>query len=266
MKNILLLIFLTTTAWAQPKTLKDYYDRATEAYKKGNYQQYYEMITGANKIHPYHQGILYEVARAAALVNKPDEAMNFLNRAIHIDADFDMTNPDFKSLVNRDDFKALLKAQKDLKTPVIQSDTAFIVHNRQLHVETIAPGEVPGKFYLSSVHQRKIVSFDKDGNVKDFTTSGQDGLTSVLGLRIDPYRQILWACASPMDEMEQSETPGQSAVYKYDIKTKKLIKKYPLADPEMNCVFGDMCSDQKGGFFISDSKNNIIFRTNERTG
>ncbi|HTJ52132.1 MAG TPA: hypothetical protein VL443_21875 [Cyclobacteriaceae bacterium] len=266
MKNILLLVLLTTTAWAQPKTLKDFYDRATEAYKKGNYPQYYEMITGANKIHPYHQGILYEVARAAALVNKPDEAMKFLNKAIHIDADFDMANPDFKNLVNRDDFKALLKAQKDLKIPVIQSDTAFVVHDRQLHVETLAPGEVPGKFYLASVHQRKIVSVDKDGNTKDFTTSGQDGLASVLGLRIDPYRQILWACASPMDEMEQSETPGQSAVYKYDIKTKKLIKKYPLADPEMSCVFGDMCSDQKGGFYISDSKNNIIFRTNERTG
>jgi hypothetical protein len=66
MKNIVLLVLLTTTAWAQPKTLKDFYDNATEAYKKGNYPQYYEMIVGANKIHPYHQGILYEVARACS--------------------------------------------------------------------------------------------------------------------------------------------------------------------------------------------------------
>ena len=268
MKNIILLVLLiiATGVWAQPKTLAGYYEQATAAYKKGDYPLYYEMIMGANKIHPYHQGILYEVARAAALVNKPDEAMKYLSKAVHIDASFDMANPDFKSLINRADYKALLNTQKDLKAPVIHSDTASIIHDRQLHVETVAPGEVPGKFYLASVRQRKIVSIDKDGAVKNFTTTGQDGLAAVLGLRIDPYRQVLWACSSPMEEMEQTATPGQSAVYKYDLKTKKLIKKYPLADPDMSCVFGDMCSDQKGGFFVSDSKNNIIFRTNERTG
>jgi len=48
------------------------------------------LISKANELHPYHQGALYYRGVAAALTNRPAEAVKFLREAILINAQFDL--------------------------------------------------------------------------------------------------------------------------------------------------------------------------------
>ena len=267
MRTSFVAIFLcgSISLSAQIANLQSILKQVREAQQAGDNSKFYTLILEANKLHPYHQGVLYNAARASALNNKPEEAITFLRKAIYINADFDLNNPDLKSLEGRTDFQNLKSQQTALRSPIIHSDTAFIIHDRTAHIESIATGEREGVFYLGSIHKRKIIRSDGHGNTINFTASGQDGLCSVFGLKVDPSKRYLWACSSPMPEMENFDSLATSGVYQYDINTGKLIKRYTSTEKK-DFIFGDLTLDPKGRVFVSDSKNNIIFLANQKTG
>jgi DNA-binding beta-propeller fold protein YncE len=267
MRKILLLISLLVSfaLSAQTPTLQSYFAQAREAYKAGDYPKFYSMITEAHKLHPYHQGVLYQAGIASALTNKPEEAIRYLNQAVQIRSDFDLSVADLKSISETDAFKKLLALQTELQTKVIHSDTAFVIKEKTLHIECIAPGESKNIFYLGSIHKRKIIRVDEKGNAKDFTASAQDGLCSVFGIKVDAAKKNLWACSSPMAEMENHDSSATSGVFKYDIKTGKLLARYTPSEKK-EYIFGDLTLDPLGKVFVSDTKNNTVFTVNETSG
>jgi sugar lactone lactonase YvrE len=268
MNKLSLLFFsviLSFAANAQTHDLQYYYAEAKNGYAAGDYKKYYEMLMEAHKLHPYHQGILYQLGIASALNAKGEDAIRFLTQAVHINAKYDLTIEDLKSLRNMPAFEKLKALQTELQQPIIHSDTAFIVKDRTLHVESIASGETNNIFYLGSIHKRKIVRVDEKGNAKDFTSTAQDGLASVFGVKVNPSKKILWACSSPMHEMENYDSTATSGVFKYDLKTGRLLAKYS-PEEKMEYVFGDLTLDPDGKVFVPDSQNNIIFTVNETSG
>ena len=268
MKNTflaLLFVIAVVQCFAQTGSYQSYYKLAREAYQAGNHAAFYENMLKAHELHPYHQGLLYQTGIAAALNQNPEQAIDFLLRAIQIKADFDLSHPDLASLQGDPSFEKLKLEQTKLLEPVIHSDTAFLVNDRSLHVESIAAGESNQVFYLASIHKQKIVRIDGRGNMSDFTTSGQDGLTSVFGIKIDPSRKTLWACSSPTREMEHPDSSAFSAVFQYDLRSRKLMRKFE-SDEYRNSQFGDLTLSPSGDVFISDGENNVIFKVNESTG
>jgi len=247
----------------QKKPLQFYYREALEAHQAGDYKIFYDRIVEASNLHPYHQGIMYQRGIAAALTDKPEEAIRYLRDAILINSSFDLRSADLKSISNKHEFLELLKTQREITTSIIQSDTAFTIKDRALHIESIAAGEKKDVFYLSSVHKRKVIRINNNNRVEDFTMEGQDGATSILGLKIDSHKKYLWICSSPMPEMINFDSTSRSTVLKYDLKTKRLLKKFVM---EKESVFGDLILNKKGEALISDSRNNIIYKANESNG
>src|SRR5688572_12587135 len=138
MKYILLCILSASATFGSAQNLQDLYKAAQEAHKTGDVHKFYESITQAHKLHPYHQGILYQCGLAAALENKPEEAIGYLNKAVQIKADFDLNAQDLQSLAERDDFRKLKTLQVELQKKIINSDTAFVIHDKTLHIECVA--------------------------------------------------------------------------------------------------------------------------------
>lgn len=262
---VVVLLLSTNSLVAQQDSLQFYFNKAREQYGNKNYNEFYKNIMKAHKLHPYHQGILYQSGLAAALVNKKEESIKMLRKAINIRTTYDLGAPDLESLKEESGFMALKTYREELSKKIIHSDTAFTLKDRTLHIETLTAGEENGVFYLGSIHQRKILKRDKDGQVHDFTASGQDGLAGVFGLKVDQKKKILWACSSPVPEMEGYDSTFKSALFKYDITTGKLVNKYLPNRPEKEFVFGDVALDKKGQAYVSDSKNNLILITDEVT-
>jgi hypothetical protein len=206
---------------------------------------------------------LYYSGLASVLVGKPEEAINFLKKAILTNADFELTRPDFNSLQPRKDFQALLKLQSELSIPIVHSETAFTVKDRQLHTEGIAFDKASGDFFVGSIHKRKIVRISKGGSTSNFTPSAQNDMTSVFGLKVDLKQNLLWACTSPMAEMQNYDSSLSSFVFAYHLKDGKLKTKYSPPVDVRGSVFGDLVLDADGTTFVSDSRNNIIFKVNE---
>jgi DNA-binding beta-propeller fold protein YncE len=261
---VLSLCFLATFASAQ-STLQQYQVAARDAYKSKDYKKFKEMILEAHKLHPFHQGILYQTGLAYALNDEPKESIKYLKQAIQIKADYDLATTDLQSLNELPDFEDLKKLQVYLLKPIVNSDTAFIIHQKDLHIEAVAAGEKKNVFYLGSIHKRKIIRSDAQGNISDFTTTAQDGLTCVFGIKVDTKKNLLWACASPFPIMENFDSTATSGIFKYDLKSKKLLTRFVPPD-KREYAFGDLTLDNAGNPFISDSKNSTIFTVDQANG
>ncbi len=265
MKKFILPFYLLFAFSLQAQELQKFYKDAMAAYKAKNYGKFYECIKEAHKLRPTHQGILYQLGIAAALTNHDKEAIESLKQAILIDADFKLSIYDFNSINDTKEFKALLALQKEWQTPVIHSEVAFTIKDRSLHTEGIEYDAEHKVFYLGSIHKRKIIKVSPDGTVADFCPSAFNGMTSIFGIKVDTKRNLLWACSSPMQEMENYDSTSRSAVFKFELSSGSLIHKYEAPLIARTNVYGDLIMNKGGQVFISDSQSNSISTVSEKT-
>lgn len=261
---IFILLFLIFSPVGAQQDYRHFYSEAEKAYKENNFTLFHQQISKAHDLHPYHQVILYKAGIAAALNNLPDEAISFLEKALLIDASFDLGNKDLLSLKDRDDFHALVTLQKDLLQSIANSDTAVVIHDRQLHAEGIAYDPQTNCFYLGSIRKKKIVRINSRGAVSDLKGTRDSRMTSVFGLKVDTRHNALWVCSSPIEEMEQYDASLPSLVFRFDLANDTLLQPYAAPTDVKGSIFGDLQISPGGDVFVSDSKNNVIFKVNEK--
>ncbi len=266
MKTFFVIIFSLAAISTTAQELQRFYGEAMAAYKAKDFPQFYDKIKEANKLNPYHQGVLYQLGIAAALTGKKTEAIQNLKHAILINADFRLTGiADFNSIKDSPEFKKLLALQKEWQSPVVHSETAFTIKDRSLHTEGIEYDAMHKTFYLGSIHKRKVVKVTADGKTSDFCLPAFEGMTSIFGIKADVKRNSLWVCSSPMQEMENYDSSARSAVFQFELNSGKLLHRYQSALNSKSGIYGDLIISSKGNVLISDSQNNDITTINPKT-
>jgi len=262
-KNGWLVLLISSITLCPAQELQQLYSDAMIAYRNKNYVNFYTHIKQANTLNPYHEGILYQLGIAAALTGKKDEAIHSLRQAILINSDFKLEGiADFKMIKDSKEFKDLLTFQKEWQTPVINSEIAFTLKDRSLHPEPIAYDAVHHTFYLGSIHQRKIIKVLPNGSVIDFCPPAYQGMSSVMGIKADTLRNLLWVCSSPLPEMINYDSTTRPMVFKFDLATGHLLHQFIA--PKKG-VYGDLILDSKGKVYLSDSETNELSTVNEKT-
>lgn len=233
-----------------------YWRQATTAYHAENYQAYLENLEAAIQFRPDNPTIRYNLAGANALAGNKTAALILLKSVAEMGLVYDAAgDKDFETIRNSDDFKNILQMMEKNRAPVNRSEVAFKLPEKDLITEGVAYDPVLEVFYVGSIHQRKIVSVDKTGAIKDFATE-KDGLWSVFGLKVDATRRTLWVCTTVTPQMRgfQKEDQGKSAVLKFDLKTSQLVTKYTVSVDTTRHWFGDLTITSRGEVLITDSQ------------
>lgn len=260
---------LAPTVFAQQTQTRDsryYSEQAIKAYEAKNYSAYLENMKMALNLRPDHPRLMYNLASAHALSGNKTEALALLTRVAEMGliyaADKDS---DFDSIKESDEFRAVLRKFENNKAPVSRSATAFTINQKGLITEGIAYDPTKETFYVSSVHQRKILSVGKDGAVRDFATE-RDGLWSVLGMKVDAGRRHLWVTTAAIPQMMNytEEESGRSAIFKFDLTTGRLLKKYPLPGKPEKHLLGDLVVNSRGDVFATDSVSPTLYTIDRR--
>ncbi len=137
----------------------------------------------------------------------------------------------------------------------------FILTEKDLIPEGLAFDPATQTIYVSSTHKRKIVLIDKPGQVRDFISSAQDDIKSVVGMEADPDRNSLWAISSEANPVLPLINPGpdqwRSALYQYELTDGSLIRKYTL---HRDSVFlNDLAVAPDGTVYITESRQRGLF-------
>ncbi len=149
---------------------------------------------------------------------------------------------------------------------VNNSSIAFTVNEKDLLPESIAYDEATHNFYITSTRKGKIVKVSKDGKAEDYITSKQDGLWMAIGLQIDSKRRLLWVCSTGGDNLIdyylKDDVDGRPAgIFKFNLDTGKLIKKYTLEDTGIVHFFNDLSVTKEGDVYVTHTfKEHAIYK------
>src|ERR1044072_5514735 len=242
--------------------------KAMKAYQAKDFAGFLSGMEEANRLRPNHPRLLYNLADAYALNNKPTEALSALARLGAIGMAFQPDkDEDFKSMFELEAFKTAVAKFAENSKPLGSVGKAFLLPDKTLLTESVAFDPRMLKFYVSSVHQRKIVSRGRDNHVEDFSKP-EDGLYSVTGLKVDVKRRLLCACSTAFPQMRgfQKEDAEKSGVFAYNLNNGKLWKKFLLPADGAKYAFGDLEISKSGEVFIADSISPVIYRVDQKTG
>lgn len=242
--------------------VRTYVQNASAAYKRKDYPTLIDNMKLALRERPNYWRYIYNIAMGYALSGDQATSVSWLGQL----ADMGLVVPvarddDFNSIKNTDGFTSILARFEANARPIGQSQTAFTIHEKGLVPEGIAYDPAENTFYLGSVYKRKIISIRNGSEAKDFATAA-DGLWSVMGMRVDAARRVLWVCTASQPQMmnfKESEK-GISGIFKYDLKTKKLVKKYLLPQDGKSHWLGDLVLNSRGDVFTSDSVTPAIYK------
>ncbi|MEO8276473.1 MAG: SMP-30/gluconolactonase/LRE family protein [Thermoanaerobaculia bacterium] len=168
-------------------------------------------------------------------------------------------DPELAPLLTDPEFQAALVRLEALLSPIAASAEAFRLVDRDL-IEGIAHDPKTGAFFLSSVHQRKIVRRSAEGKISDFVASGDHGLLSALGMAVDASHRRLWVVSAglPHSRGAKPEEQGKSALFAFDLDTGAWIQTIPAPAGEHN--FNDLELAADGTVYVSDPKVPAIYR------
>jgi hypothetical protein len=251
---------------SQPRDGRYYESQARKAYQEKDYSSFLENMKAAEALRPNHPRLMYNLAAAYALNGQQKEALLWLGKVAEMGLIYPaQRDSDFDSIKDGDGFKAILKRFETNKAPIINSATAFTLHEKGFIPESVSYDPATEVFYLSSVYRRKIVSLDRKGVVKDFSAES-DGLWSVMGMKVDAARSLLWVCTTAHPQMSNytEEDNGKSALFKYDLRSGKLIKKYLLPNKPKPHWLGDLVVNSQGDVFATDSVSPAIYVVNRK--
>jgi len=257
--------------YSQEKIITRYSELVQSAQKAVQNQDYATALQNYQtllKLTPYNPAINHHIARMQALLNDPENAILSLKKSIemgyNITGELDSTLKSLEQLTGFDEVKKLIK---HWQRPVSNSHVAYTIPEKNLIPEGIAYDPVDDCFYIGSIWKCKIIKINKDGSVSNFTSEKQDGLREVLGMEVDTKRRILWIASimnGPRPDIDSLEI-SWSGIFKYNLTTGELIKKYTIHEPGVNHLLNDVTINSKGDVYISDTDYHAVYTiSNER--
>ncbi len=250
---------------ANPQEVNTLYRQGLLAYQGKDYAGFLAAFKKLHELRPTNTVFLFNVAGGYSLTKQPDKAVATLKKLIVLDANRKIgQDSDFENIRETPGYKDVWKQIEAAWKPISNSQVAFTVKEKDLHLEGMAYDPVKKRFYLSSVHKQKIVYIDEAGKVQDFTTEGQDGLDAVLGMTIDAKKRILWASSNALPHMKgfKQGDRGRTGVFKYNLDTKKLVNKYVLNEGPRH-GFDEVVLHPSGDVYVSDRR--AIYRVTAKT-
>ena len=224
-----------------------------------------EIIKRAYALNPKDDIIVYLIASAYTQAGDKSSAIEWLKKLAELKSCFSPSPQTFSSLKESEEYKVAEKLIKANAPSAHQSKIAFTVPEPELIPEGMTYDPVDKAFYLSSLYKRKIVRIKPNKRglsplIEDFAASEQDGLYSVLGMKVDTKRRVLWVISSaePLMKGYRTGDQGKSALFKYDLATRKLLKKFSL-NPAPNHLLNDLALASNGDIYLTDTASSEIY-------
>lgn len=244
-----------------PKDSRAFERLGIKAYQAKDFPAFLENMKQADSLNPNHPRITYNLAIAYTVNGKTNDAIAALNKLAAMKLFYPLEkDEDFVSLKDNSDFQLVVKKITANSLPTLKAQTAFTISEKGLVAESVAYDSKTRDFYLASVAQRKILRIGKDGKTTVFADQTA-GLWSVFGIKVDSKNRVLWAASSAHKQMPDFKTDenGMTGVFKFDLKSGKLIKKYLVSNQPKPHLLGDLAVAPNGDVFATDSLSPTIY-------
>ncbi|MFN3968748.1 YncE family protein [Flavobacterium sp.] len=259
MKQYLLLFLMLISTFVSAQSQRELYNNSIKAYEAKDYVIFLKLTKTLDSIRPFHPTFTYNLASAYALNDKANESLAVLKKLVLMNntTEFEK-DADFNSLQNTEGFKAILELKATQSILIANSKKVATLSEKALHPEGLVYLSKTKIWLASSIHQRKIIAFDKNTGVcTDWLKT--DDMLAVFALKADAKEEYLWVATSAMPEMENfsAALEGKAEILKINLKTKQIVKRFTI---EGNHVFGDIYVTKNNTVYVSDSAKPMLYK------
>lgn len=234
------------------------YRTAVAAYRQRDLVTARREMRRAAEWWPTQQAYLDGAVKLAAAARDTADAVRWLDRLTALGVGGDVrADTLFRALVGAPAFDSAASRHAAATAPVPHGRVRLTVVDTMLHPEGVAFDPRHERWFMGSVHERKIVAIEPDGRVHDFVASGSDGLAGVFGMAVDSVRRRLWVATTALPRMAgfTDADSGRVGVYGYDLDTGRLARKAWMSrDASVDHTFGDVAVAPDGDVYVSDSQ------------
>ncbi|HLA54922.1 MAG TPA: hypothetical protein VK623_02380 [Flavobacterium sp.] len=261
-KTLAFTVFFMLAYTVQAQTLQELNAQSTKAYEGKDYAKFLSLAEQINVMRPSHPVYTYNLACAYALNSNPQKAIETLRTSVLMNNKTDFENDaDLAALKPLESYQNLIKLKSDLDIPLVHSQKAISLSEKDLHPEGFAFLSKTKTWLVTSIRKGKIVSFDKTGKCTDWL-NGE--MFSVFSIKSDKAEKYLWVATAAMPEQKGfvKANAGKAEILKVDIRAKKIVQRFSVPG---NHVFGDLVVAKNGIIYISDSGTAIIYKIENDT-
>jgi hypothetical protein len=253
-RSALLLLLLTGCRTSAPASEPPASSEAAASSKSAS-DPFVQGLSSLVKAQPDNGAILYALASRHAELGEEAPARQWLERLVALDWSFAPADTDFGAFARTPAYRALADRLAAREPQVARSRPAFTLAEKDLIAEGVAHDPVTDTFFVSSIYKRKVVAISRDGKVRNFTSEGQNGLWSPLGMKVDAQRRHLWvACfAGETFKRYAPEQVGRAGLFQFDLDSGDLIRKLTLDNQPRPHLLNDIALSAAGDVFITDS-------------
>lgn len=229
--------------------------RAESACKAGQLQECESALQSAQSLVDARPDILCRLGEIQARLGRRALAARNLRICARSGLEFPpLRNPQFTAAqVNPAALGEIRSLHARSTRPVTDHEVRWSLADPDLIAEDIIADAHDGSFFVSSVHERKILRVAADGSSEDFLADPDALRWGVFALALDAARGILWATtmSAPQSQSYDAAEEGRSAVLRIDIRTRHVTAQLELPGRGRH-GFGDMTLAPDGTVYVSD--------------
>ena len=240
------------------------YRRAVSAYRQRDVPTARHEMRRAAELWPTQQVYLERAASLAALARDTADAAQWIGRLADLGVGSAIgSDTTYRPLVGAPAFDDAAARLSAATAPIPHSAVRLTLADTMLHAEGVAYDGRTGRWFVSSVRQRRVVQVHHDGRVSDFITPAADHIAGVFGMAVDSARRTLWVATTALPRMEGfvAADSGRVGVFGYDLDSGRLRRAaWAQRDSSTAHTFGDVAVAPNGDVYVSDSQAPWLLR------
>ena len=254
-----MFVFFFVSVVIQAQSAKELYTKGTKAYEAKDYNTFLKCFQTLDSLRPFHPTYTYNLASAYSMTSNREKALETLKRLVQMNSATEFEkDTDFNYLKETGGFDNLIQLKASQNKTIANAQIVVSLSEKELHPEGLCYLKKSKTWLATSIRKRKIVAFDsKTGTCSDWLTDKT--MLAVFAMKPDAKGTYLWVATAAMPEMESfsKALEGKAEILKVDIKTKKIVKRFPM---EANHVFGDLVVTKNNVVYVSDSGTAMIYK------
>ena len=155
---------------------------------------------------------------------------------------------------------SLATAQSQHGIPAGASDTAFVLSRVGVIPENIVYDAARDRFLGGDLERDGMIELRRDGSVRPYAEAA--GIAGrVLGLRIDPRRNLLWGAAFSRVPAPAGDTTGthRSIIFALELPSGRLVRRVSSPQDGASHLFNDLVVGRDGTVYFTDSEGGAVW-------
>ena len=253
----------TETAEELPDNVPALLVKANSAYAAKDYMTYRKVLQRISAMRPNNSEYMYQLVIAYALLNEKRQAYDLMLRMQQHGLAYDFTETDSTANIRGTEvFDYVNDLMVMAGEPIGESEPAFTLPESVAFPETIRWDESRQKFLIGTLAEGSILAVGEDGQITELLRANKEnGMGAVFDMLVDQARNRLWVSSAAVPAFSRFDPvdKGRSALFEFDLKTLKLIRRYPVPVDGRPHILGSMALGPDGSIFMVDRVLPIIY-------